>query len=57
MLHWIHVNLGSILIVLLLLAVVGGIVRSLIRRKKQGRCSCNCANCAMHGTCHTAKQS
>lgn len=55
MLHWIDANLGTILITLLLLVLTGGIVKSLVRKKKQGKCNCNCAHCAMQKACHTPK--
>lgn len=47
MIHRIFENLGTILICLVLLAAVGGIVWSLIRKKKQGKspCGCGCAGC------------
>ena len=54
MLQWISMNIGTILISLVLLAVVGLIIRSMIRQKKQGKSSCggNCAACAACGACH-----
>ena len=50
---WLANNLGTILVVLILAAAVFAIVRSLIRNKKKGKssCGCNCAHCAMAGTC------
>lgn len=58
MLQWFSDNLGTILISLGLLAVVALIIRSQIRQKKQGKssCGCNCAHCAMAGSCHSANQ-
>lgn len=57
MLQWIGANLGTILICLVLIAVIGLIVRSLVRQKQQGKssCGCNCAHCAMYGSCHGAR--
>ena len=57
MLQWIGANIGTILICLVLIVVVFFIVRSLLRQKKQGKSSggCNCAHCAMHGSCHSQK--
>ena len=54
MLQWISMNIGTILISLVLVAVVGLIIRSMIRQKKQGKSSCggNCAACAACGACH-----
>lgn len=57
MLQWISANIGTIVICIVLLAVVGLIVRYLVRQKKQGKSTCggNCAHCAIHGSCHTQK--
>ena len=57
MLQWIGANLGTILICLVLLAIVTFIIVHLVRQKKQGKssCGCNCAHCAMHGSCHKGK--
>ena len=57
MLQWIGANLGTILICLVLLAIVTFIIVYLVRQKKQGKSSwgCNCAHCAMHGSCHNRK--
>ncbi|MCI7742967.1 MAG: FeoB-associated Cys-rich membrane protein [Clostridiales bacterium] len=57
MLQWIGANLGTILICLVLLAIVTFIILYLVRQKKQGKssCGCNCAHCAMHGSCHNIK--
>lgn len=57
MLQWISANAGTLVLCILLLAVVAMIVRSLLRQRKQGKssCGCNCAHCAMHGSCHTQK--
>ncbi len=57
MLQWIGANLATILICVLLTVTVILIVRSLIRQKKQGKssCGCNCAHCAMRGSCHPEK--
>ena len=57
MLQWIGANLGTILICLVLLAIVTFIVHSLLKQKTQGKppCGCNCAHCAMHGSCHSQK--
>ena len=57
MLQWIGANLGTILVCLVLLAIVTFIIIYLVRQKKQGKssCGCNCAHCAMHGSCHNIK--
>ncbi len=50
-------NAGTILVLLILLAVVALIIRSMINDRKYGRTSCShgCANCALHGKCHRVK--
>ncbi len=57
MLTWLFANLGTILIVLVLCAVVIGVIVKLRKDKKEGVSPCggNCAHCAMHGTCHQKK--
>lgn len=57
MFAWLSANIGTILIVLVLLAVVIGIIVKLRKDKKKGVSPCggNCAHCAMHGACHQQK--
>ncbi len=57
MVQWIGANLATILICIVLLVMICLIVRYLVRQKKQGNtsCGCNCAHCAMHGSCHSHK--
>ena len=52
------VNLPTVLICALLLAVIGGIIWGMIRSKKKGKssCGCGCASCALNGTCHPEKK-
>ena len=61
MLSRIQANIGSIAVVLILLAVIALIIRRLILDKKAGRhicsgscgsCGGSCAGCPMHGQCH-----
>ena len=56
MFSWIVDNLGTILITLVLIAVVAAIIRSLHKNHCAGKtsCGCNCAHCAMAGSCHGA---
>ena len=58
MLQWIAANLGSILVCAVLLGIVIGILRYLIRQKKRGgaSCGCGCAHCSLNGTCHSDKR-
>ena len=62
MLSWLQVNIGSIFVVLVLMAVVALIVRRLILYKKAGRhicggscgsCGGGCQGCPMAGKCHS----
>ena len=54
MLTWIAANIGTILISAVLLFVVVLIIVKLVKDKKKGKssCGCNCAHCAMSGSCH-----
>jgi len=47
-------NIGTFVVLTILLAVVGLIIATMAKDKKQGKNSCGhgCANCAMHGQCH-----
>ena len=49
MILWITENLGTIIISLILILMVAGIIRSIIRDKRNGVSACggNCAHC--HG--------
>lgn len=55
MMNWFAENLGTIIITLVLVGVVALICAYLIGQRKKGKssCGCNCANCAMHGKCHS----
>ena len=52
------VNLSTILICIVLIAIVVSISIYLVRQKKQGKSSCGagCASCAMHGGCHSCRK-
>ncbi len=52
------VNLSTILICIVLIAIVVSISIYLVRQKKQGKSSCGagCAHCAMHGECHSCRK-
>ena len=52
---WLYANLATILICVALLAVITLIIIGMIRDKKKGKssCGCNCAGCAMSGSCHS----
>ncbi len=55
MFQWIEANLSTILICFALIVIVAMIIWHLVRQKKQGKssCGCNCAHCAMSGSCHS----
>ncbi|MCR5094611.1 MAG: FeoB-associated Cys-rich membrane protein [Lachnospiraceae bacterium] len=57
MIAWITGNLGTILITILLLLIVAGCIRSIIRDRKQGRSTCggSCAHCKMCTACKAAR--
>ena len=54
MLNWIANNISTVLISLGLLIIVSAIIAKLVKDKKKGKssCGCNCAHCAMSGSCH-----
>ncbi len=54
MIEFLADNIGTIIVSLMLLAIVILAVRSMIKDKKQGHCSCggNCGSCAMGCSCH-----
>ena len=57
MISWISQNLATIIICLVLALIVTLIIVGLVRDKKKGKssCGCNCAHCAMAGSCHNKK--
>ena len=57
MFAWIAENLATIIICLVLAVIVAAIIIGLVRNNKQGKssCGCNCAHCAMAGSCHNKK--
>ena len=46
MLVWLSENLASIVLLLVMALIVFFIVRSKIKQKKQGTCSCGCSGCS-----------
>ena len=54
MFAWISANIGTIIICAVLLIIVAAIIIGLVKDKKKGKssCGCNCAHCAMEGSCH-----
>ncbi len=58
MLTWLMNNSATIIITLVLAAIVTAIIASLVKNRKKGKssCGCNCANCAMAGSCHPSAE-
>jgi hypothetical protein len=54
LLLWLQANMGTIIVGLILLVIVGLIVRSILKDKRKGKssCGCGCANCTMHCQSH-----
>jgi len=59
MLEWLIANVGTLFMGAVLLAVIILISVKLMGDKKRGKtsCGCNCAHCAMAGSCHKASGS
>lgn len=57
MLSWISQNIATSVICIVLLAIVAAIIAKLVKDRKKGKssCGCNCAHCAMAGSCHSKK--
>ncbi|MEE0675833.1 MAG: FeoB-associated Cys-rich membrane protein [Ruminococcus sp.] len=47
-------NRGTIIAGTIVLLIIAGAVRSIIKNKRQGKgsCGCGCANCALNGKCY-----
>ncbi len=56
---WLQENGLTVAISLVLLVIAFLIVRSQIKQKRAGRTSCGagCAECPMHGSCHSSSKS
>ncbi len=54
MLEFLMSNLATIIVSILLLAIVGLIVRKLVRDRKKGKntCGCGCKDCPSASLCH-----
>ncbi|MBQ1451162.1 MAG: FeoB-associated Cys-rich membrane protein [Clostridia bacterium] len=54
MISWISANIGTIVVILVVAAIVGLIIRQMIKNKKVGKtnCGCGCENCSMSEICH-----
>lgn len=58
MLEFLSQNIGTIIVLLILLAVVAAIIAGQVKAKKQGRssCGCGCKGCPNLGACHSSKK-
>lgn len=59
MIEWIRSNLGSIIILLLLISGIMFFICNFIKQKKQGKrtCLCGCENCSISNACNKIKSS
>ena len=50
---WLSQNLGTIIVLMILAAVVAGIVYSMVKNRKKGKssCGCNCSCCSTGDAC------
>ena len=55
---WFLNNIGTIIVLAVLLAIVLLIVFRIKKDRSEGKtsCGCNCKDCAMHGSCHSVKK-
>ena len=53
--EWLSANIGSIIVFLIIVLIVGCIIWKMVRDKAAGRssCGCKCANCPSAGVCHS----
>lgn len=58
MFDWIINNIGSIIVLLAVVAIVTLVLVKMIRDKRRGKssCSCGCGGCAMKDTCHAKEK-
>lgn len=58
MISWILNNIGTIAVTAILIAIVITALVIVLKDKKKGKstCGCNCAHCAMAGSCHNSKR-
>ncbi len=52
---WFAENIGTIIVILVLAAIVVSISVKLLRDRRKGKSTCgsNCAHCALGGQCHS----
>ncbi len=59
MFQWLGKNIGTIIVLALIIAGVVSVIRGMIKEKKNGgsSCGCGCSSCAMSGSCHGTGES
>ena len=59
MFTWLAENIGTIIVVIILLCIVTAILAVRIHNRRLGKssCGCNCQHCAMSGSCHSKRNS
>ena len=57
MITWLTENIGTIIVLVIVLACAGLAAWKIVRDRRNGKssCGCGCANCAMHEMCHRVK--
>ena len=57
MFQWIADNIWALFVILVLAGIIAAAVYTVVRDKRKGKasCGCNCAHCAMAGSCHKGK--
>lgn len=50
MIGFLKANMWTMVVLIVLIVFVALIIRTMIKDRKNGRCTCNCENCTMH--CH-----
>ena len=58
MFQWIADNIWALFVILVLAGIIAAAVYTVVRDKRKGKasCGCNCAHCAMAGSCHNAEK-
>lgn len=51
-------NTGTMVVLIIVAAVIGAIIRKLVKDRREGKhsCSCGCEGCAMKASCHKSKE-
>ena len=54
---WLRDNIGTIVVLLIVILIVGLIIKNMIHKKKQGisSCGCGCKECPMSSSCNSKK--